>query len=55
MTGMSSKVKPIVINVETSGFDQKIFSEPWLKIMDWRKASSALSPMTIASTSGAIG
>ena len=38
-----------------AAFDQKIESEPWLKIIDWRKASSALSPMTMASTSGAIG
>jgi hypothetical protein len=49
------QARPIAISVETSGFDQKIESEPWLKIIDWRKASSALSPMTMASTSGAIG
>ena len=36
-------------------YHQKIESEPWLKIIDWRKASSALSPITMASTSGAIG
>ena len=34
---------------------QKMVSEPLDIIIDWRKASSALSPSTIASTIGAIG
>ena len=43
------------MRMPTSGFDQKIDSEPFDMIIDWRKASSALSPITMASTSGAIG
>ena len=43
------------MSVVTRPFDQKIESDPCDMIMDWRKASSALSPSTIASTSGAIG
>ena len=46
---------PISIKLVTSPFDQKIASEPFDMIIDWRKASSALSPITMASTKGAIG
>ncbi len=38
-----------------SGFARNIASEPLDISIDWRNASSALSPITIASTSGARG
>ena len=44
-----------VISVATRPLDQKIVSDPFDMIIDCRNASSALSPITIASTNGAIG
>jgi hypothetical protein len=43
------------VMVATSGLATKMLKDPWLISMDWRNASSALSPSTRASTSGAIG
>ena len=41
--------------VPTRPLDQKMETLPWEISRDWRNASSALSPSTIASTSGASG
>ena len=54
-SGHPSRKRPSAASVPTRPFDQKIASDPRDKIIDWRKASSALSPSTMASTRGAIG
>ena len=56
INGHSSKSKASVMITATSvEFVQKIVSDPLEKIIDWRKASSVLSPSTIARTMGAMG
>ncbi|VFT07418.1 Uncharacterised protein [Pseudomonas aeruginosa] len=43
------------VRLATSGLDQNTESCPSENSIDWRNASSALSPSTAASTSGAMG
>ena len=46
-----------IVMIEATSIElvQKMPSEPLEKIIYWRKASSALSPSTMARTMGAIG
>jgi hypothetical protein len=44
-----------MVSVPAMPLLQKIATEPLDRIIDWRKAASALSPITIASTTGAMG
>src|SRR5436190_20693787 len=55
ITGSTSSAAPSKTSDVTSVLPKNIESEPHDISMDWRKASSALSPITIASTSGAKG
>src|SRR6185437_837162 len=48
IVGQHSSRSAMAVSVVTSGFDQKIASDPFDTIIDWRNASSALSPSTIA-------
>ena len=55
MMGQNSAIRPSVMIVLTRPFDQNTPRLPCEASSDWRKASSALSPKTIASTIGASG
>src|SRR5258707_15797236 len=55
ITGSTSSPAPRKTSVVTSVLLKNIESEPLDISMDWRNASSALSPITVASTSGASG
>ena len=53
--GQSSIASAAPVRLATSGLDQNTESCPSENSIDWRNASSALSPSTAASTSGAMG
>jgi len=55
ITDQNSATNPRIMIVETSVLEKNIPSEPWDPSNDCRNASSALSPSTMASTSGARG
>src|SRR6202048_854568 len=54
-SGNSKSTMAAMTRVAISVLLKKIPSEPWDISIAWRKASSALSPITIASTRGASG
>jgi hypothetical protein len=55
MIGQNSAIRPSPMMVLTRPFAQNIEKPPCDASSDWRKPSSALSPSTMASTSGASG